>query len=192
MDEENIEAKKLKQMKQFFLLMTLLVLGSTFVGAQDKYGHLNFGNVVALMPETAQADASLETYRKDLISKGEGMVKAFQDKYGKLIADQQSGNFTPKQLQERAQVLAQEEQKIVAYEQEVSKKVEEKRQELLAPIIKKAEDAIKAIGKANGYKLIFDTSVFNSILFAQDSDDVYPLVKTKLNLKEPKPAPAKK
>ncbi|MEN0005857.1 MAG: OmpH family outer membrane protein [Bacteroidota bacterium] len=172
-------------MNKFFLSIVLCVFASTFAGAQDKYGHLNFGNVVALMPETAKADADMETYRKELVSQGEGMVKAFQDKYGKLIADQQSGNFTPKQLQERAQALSQEEQQIAAFEQEVAKKVEAKRQELLQPIIKKAEDAIQAIGKANGYKLIFDTSVFNSVLFAQDSDDVFPLVKAKLNLKEP-------
>jgi outer membrane protein len=174
-------------MKQAFFMMVVALLITTSTFAQDKYGHLNFGNVVALMPETANADKQLEDYRKELISKGESMAKAFQDDYGKLVADQQSGNFTRKQIETRAQELEKDQQEILKYEQEIQAKIEMKRKELLGPIIQRAENAIKEIGKANGYKLIFDTSVFNSILFAQDTDDVFPLVKAKLGLKEPTP-----
>lgn len=172
-------------MRKTIFTFILCLMAGLALQAQEKYGHLNFGNVVALMPETAQADASLEAYRKELVAKGEGMVNSFKEKYGQLVADEQSGTYTPKALQERAQVLAKEEQDILAYEQEVREKVEQKRQELLKPIIQKAENAIKDIAKANGYVMIFDTSVFNAVLFAQDTDDVFPLIKSKLGLKEP-------
>ncbi|MBL0342412.1 MAG: OmpH family outer membrane protein [Bacteroidetes bacterium] len=57
-----------------------------------------------------------------------------------------------------------------------------KKEEIYSPIIKKAEDAIKGIAKEKLYSYIFDTSV-GVVLFAQDSDDIMPLVKARLGLK---------
>jgi outer membrane protein len=45
------------------------------------------------------------------------------------------------------------------------------------------QDAINEIGKEGKYTMIFDTSIFNTILFARDSDDLEPLVKGKLGIK---------
>jgi outer membrane protein len=56
-------------------------------------------------------------------------------------------------------------------------------------ILEKANDGIKAVAKANGYTYIFDSGA-GSILFADESDDVLPLLKAYLKLPEPKPAPA--
>jgi outer membrane protein len=60
--------------------------------------------------------------------------------------------------------------------------MQKKKEELYSPIIKKAEDAINQIAKEKSYSYIFDTSV-GAVLFAQDSDDILPIVKTKLGLK---------
>lgn len=60
---------------------------------------------------------------------------------------------------------------------------------MYGPILQKANDGIKAVAKANGYTYIFDSGA-GSILFAEESDDVLPLLKAHLKLPEPKPAPA--
>lgn len=169
-------------MKRTFLLIAFLALGATFSFAQDKYGHLNFGNLIALMPETKAADAAIETFQKDLVAQGEKMAEDFRNKYAKLVSDDQAGTLTPKQAQEKAAVLEKEQQSILAFEQEVVQKVQAKRQELLKPIIDKAQAAIKTVAEQNGFAMIFDSSVFNSILFAENTEGVMPLVKAQLGI----------
>ncbi len=168
-------------MKKWLIAFALLVMGMTVVEAQ-KYGHLNFGNLIVLMPEAAAADKEIEAFQEELIAKGEEMASTFQEEYGAFIVAVQSGEVPPKEQQTRQQQLQAKQQEIVAYEQELIQKVQQRRQELLAPIVEKAEKAIAEVAKENGYVMIFDTSSFNAILFAQDSDDVMPLVKAKLGI----------
>ena len=169
-------------MKKVLLAMGFLTLISGVVVGQQKYGHLNFGNLISMMPATKSADSELEAYQKQLIAKGEDMAKKFQEEYGKFVADVQGGNLAPKQQQERQAKLQADQEAIVNYEQEIRQKVQAKRQELLQPIVGQAEKAIAEVAKENGYVMIFDTSSFNAILFTREADDVMDLVKAKLGL----------
>ena len=165
------------------MVLTLVVMtGSAYLYGQ-KYGHCNLGGLIAQMPETKAADSELETFQKQLVAKGEEMATKFQQNYAAFVKDAQEGILTPKQQQERQGALQQEQQAILQYEQEITQKVNEKREELLKPLFDKATEAIKAVAKENGYVMIFDTSVFNAVLFATDTEDVLPLVKAKLGLK---------
>lgn len=171
-------------MKKILLLSAFIVLGSMVSAAQDKYGHLNFGSLISSMEETKAADSELEAYRKQLVTKGEDMAKKFRQDFEAVFKDAQAGNLTPVQQQEKEQELSKRRDEIIAYEQEVIEKVEAKRQELLSPIIQRAENALREVAAENGYVMIFDTSVFNAVLFAEDSDDVLPLLKAKLGIEE--------
>jgi outer membrane protein len=168
-------------MKKAVVFIAALVLCSTGMSAQ-KYGHLNFGNLIAAMPETEVADSQLEAYQKQLVAKGEEMAEAFQQEYGEFVQRVQAGEMPPKEQQERQEVLQQKQQEILQYEREVVQKVQEKRQELLEPIVKRAEEAIAQVAEENGYVMIFDTSSFNAVLFAEDSTDIMAAVKAKLGL----------
>ncbi len=169
-------------MKRIFFTLTLLSIGFTSVIAQTKYGHINFNGLVAQMTDTKAADSKLEAFQKQLIAKGEEMAKAFQGKVEKFRTDIQSGAVTPKVQAEREKALGQERDGILKYEQEVQQKLGAKRQELLQPIVEKAQKAIEEYAKANGYGMIFDTSVFNSVLFAQETEDLMPALKAKLGI----------
>ena len=94
----------------------------------------------------------------------------------------QSGTMTQVQMKEAEARLGKEQQAIAAFEQEVVQKVSKKREDLLKPILDKVDAAVKAVGKENGYAMIFDTSLFNFVLSADDSEDVMPLVKKKLGI----------
>lgn len=168
-------------MKKILFILFLFALGATQSMAQ-KYGHLNFGNLISAMPETKNADSQLETYQKNLVAKGEEMVKAFQEKYGEFVSDVQTGSIAPKDQKAREAALQKQQQEIVAYENEVVQKVQTKRQELLKPIIDKAQKAIDEYAKENGYVMVFDTSVFNAVLFVQEGDNLMDEIKAKLGL----------
>ena len=73
-------------------------------------------------------------------------------------------------------------QRIQDFQQTAQESIQSKKQEIYGPILKKAEDAIKEIAKEKSYSYIFDTSL-GSVIYAQESDNIMPLVKTKLGIK---------
>ena len=53
---------------------------------------------------------------------------------------------------------------------------------MLKPIIEKAQKAIEEYAKENGYVMVFDTSVFNAVLFVDEGDNLMDVIKAKLGL----------
>lgn len=168
-------------MKQTLFLLLFLTLSVVEISAQ-KYGHLNFGNLITIIPDTKAADSQLEAYQKQLVAKGEEMAKAFQADYQAFVTEVQGGGLSPVKQQEKEQELQKKQSEILAYEQEVMQNVNKKRDELLKPIVEKAQNAVNEVAKEGGYLIIFDTSIFNAVLFARDSEDVLPQVKAKLGI----------
>lgn len=172
--------------KQFLSALALCLLCATGSTAQ-KYGHLNLGNAVAMMPETKAADAELESYSRQLVAKGEEMVKKFQDNYNAFVKEYQAGTMTPLAQKNGEAALQKERAAIVTYDEEMKGKIEAKRQELLLPIFEKVQTAVDDLAKEKGYLMVFDSSVFNTLLFAAETDDLMPMLKAKLGIvDEPK------
>lgn len=163
-----------------FLLCAFAFLTSNHAIAQ-KYGHLNSGNLLEQLPEVKAADAELATLQKQMISKGEDMAKKLDAKIQTYVQQVQAKTLSPLKQQEQETALEAERQKILKYEQEMTQTIQQKRESLLSPILEKVNDAITAVGKENGYAMIFDISI-GSILFAEETDDVMPLVKAKLGM----------
>ncbi len=166
-------------MKQLFfaLLLTLCAVSSAF---GQKYGHVNFGNLLSQMPDVKTAETALQAYEKAEVAIGEKMVADFKKHYAETEA--KLDDMTPKELQAEQAKLEKEQQGIQQFEQGLSRKIEVKRQELLGPIIKKAKAAVDAAGKELGYQLIFDSSIFGTILFAEEATDLLPVVKARLGI----------
>ncbi|MEY2949457.1 MAG: hypothetical protein RLZZ248_658 [Bacteroidota bacterium] len=170
-----------KAMKKITILSFVALILALNVQAQ-KYGYLNLGNIIAAMPETAEADKALEAYQGELIAKGEQMASDFQKEYTAFANEMQQGTMAPAEQQRRSQALEQKRNEILAYEQQMQQDFQVKRQELLAPIVEKVQNIVQQIGKENQYSMIFDTGSFNSLLFVETTDDVAPLVLAKLGL----------
>jgi len=162
-------------------VFAIALLSTTTLMAQ-KYGHLNSGNLLQELPEVQAANKQLEAFQQQLVKKGEDMANAFQTKLGAYLKEADNGVLSKVQMQEKEGALTKERESIMKYEQEVIMKVQEKRQTLIEPILKKVDEAIQAVGKENGYQMIFDTSQINAILFVKESDDVAALVKKKLGM----------
>lgn len=151
--------------------------------AQGRYGHINLGNLVAEMNETKAADAELEALQKQIVARGEKMATDFQAKVQKFYESANSGTMAPAEQQKQQAALEQEQQSLAAYEQTSLQQVNQKRAELLNPIVEKAKAAIARVAKANGFVAVFDTSaVYNGILFAAESEDITTLVKKDLGI----------
>ena len=67
-------------------------------------------------------------------------------------------------------------------DQRIQQQLRQRQQELIAPINKKAFDAIQAVAKESGYTYVFEK---DALLVAPPGEDVLPLVAKKLNVKIP-------
>ncbi len=171
------------EMRKLFLL---LLLSFTLTGGifAQQYGHLNFGELLSAMPATEASEKQLQEFNDQLVAEGEKKAAALDAGIKDFQAKEASGDYTPRQLEEMKQKLVQQQQELVAFEREAQVKLNQKRNELLEPVVTKANAAVESVAKANGMKLIFDTSVFNAVLFADDSKNVMDLVKKELGIVE--------
>ncbi|MCF8247399.1 MAG: OmpH family outer membrane protein [Saprospiraceae bacterium] len=170
-----------KLLKIFFLL--LLATAISFQLQAQKFGHLNTGNLLIQIPSTKTADEQLQALQDSLVTAGEAHAKAAQAEYVAFAKEYQAGNVPPAEAQKKQAEFEKKEQELAQLEDEIAAKLAKKRQELLGPILEQLEKAVNEVGKEGGYTMIFDTSVFNSILFAKDSDDIEPFVKAKMGIK---------
>ena len=147
----------------------------------QKFGFMNSQLLLSEMAEVKQANSNLETLQKQLQQKGQNMLQALQTKYAEIQQKVERGELSPKQQEEEAMKLRQEEAEIGKFEQEMVKNIQEKEAALLQPILDKVNTAIKSVAEENGYTYIFDAST-SILLYAQETTDVSSLVKAKLGL----------
>jgi outer membrane protein len=167
------------RIKTVIIALSLMVTG-TVLQAQ-KFGYINSQQLIASMPEVKEANSEIETLTKQLQKKGQDMLAAFQTKYKDLETKQTNGEIAPKQLEMEAAKLKEEEAQILEYERTSQDKISKKGEELFKPIQDRVNQAIQDIAAEQGYSYIFDTSL-GIILYADESTDVTPLVKTKLGI----------
>ncbi len=157
----------------------LLVLSFSTTQAQ-KFGHINSSGLLQLMPEVKRADSALQLYQKSLEDLNESMTKEYSAKLNGYQTNGATMNDAVKQVKE--QELGDLEQRIQKFQADAQDKFASKKDELYSPILKKAEEAIKAVAIDNGYAYIFDTSV-GAVIYSQESDNIIELVKKKLGIK---------
>ncbi|GLR17795.1 OmpH family outer membrane protein [Portibacter lacus] len=155
-----------------------LVFAVTFSASAQKFGHLNSAELMSELPSIKSADSELQTYQQQLAKIGEDLVTDFQKNYQDYQAKVNTGTLSQIQAQEIEASLQQEQQSIQVYQQEVQRKVTEKRKELYDPIFDKVRNVIEQYGKDNGYTMIFDSGL-GAILF-ESSEDLTEAVRAKL------------
>ena len=69
-----------------------------------------------------------------------------------------------------------------AEDQRIQQQLQQRQQELIAPINRKAFDAIQSVAKENGYSYVFEKG---ALLVAPPAEDILQLVAKKLNVKVP-------
>ena len=169
-------------MKRFLIVSGFLLLAGTFTASAQgaKFGHINSADLIQAMSQTKQADSTLKKFGESL----DGQLKMMTGEYqNKVQAYQAKMDSMPDAIKAvKQQELQDLGNRIEDFRQNAQESIQKKKEELYGPILKRAEDAIKEVAKEKSYAYIFDTSS-GSFLYAQDSDDIMPLVKTKLGVK---------
>ena len=166
-------------LKKIALILLLIAPMSVFA---QKFGHLRTQEILIAMPEYTKAQTDIETMQKQFAED----IKRYEEEFTKKFTEfQQEQANLPKNILERRQKDLQD---LHERGQQAARDSEQQLQQswmqMLEPIAKKIDDAIKAVGQEGGYVYIFDLNA-TQIPFVNEtlSTDVTSAVKTKLGIK---------
>jgi outer membrane protein len=167
-------------MKHTFLGMIFLTLFTMSLNAQ-KFGYINTQELLSGMAEMKLADNQVQQLQNELVAKGEELVIKFEAEYKAYMAEANSGTLSKVQMQQKEESLVAKQEEIKKFEADIQQKLVAKREELYKPVLDKVKAEIEKLGKDGGYTMIFDSSA-GMILHAADSENLMPILKTKLGV----------
>ena len=160
------------------LLVTITCLTSTLF-AQDKFGHIHSEQLLMMMPETADAEKTIQEYSQMLETQLQTMYSEYQTKLGEFQTNE--GLMTDIVKEAKIKEIQDLELRIQQFQQTSQESIQQKRNEVLSPLLEKAQNAINEVAIEKNYTYIFDISL-GSIVFGEESKDIMPLVKAKLGI----------
>lgn len=181
-------------MKKLTFAILLLAGVSALAGAQSgaqnlKFGHINSSELVSLMTEMDSARVKLQAYQADLEETLQGMEDEYNTKLTEYQRKSAAWSAAVKETKEAdIQSLVQ---RIQQFQQTASQDMQQMQQILMQPVVKKAQDAIETVAKANGLIYVFDTST-GATVYCDDTQsmDLLPLAKKELGIPAEKVAPS--
>lgn len=173
--------------KQFIISIFAIVAGISSAFSQSKIGYVEYDKVLSLMPEIATIQEKLKVKEEGYQVNIESMKKEMADiealvqkspDMDPMIRDSKVRRYQT--LQQEIQEFAyQAEEKLQAYQIEITKPLYDKLDAVIAEVAKeKGFDFILTNNNSGGYIVVFSKN---------DSDNITKLVMTKLGIKEPAP-----
>ena len=164
----------------FVFGISIFGLSGTAVSQTQKIGYISFDELIGSMPEAEKASAELQEYQAALQQQGAAYYKELNELDSLFAKDSASMNKATKELKRNDMIALY--QKVQGWQQTMQQMLEEKKSALLGPIQKKAVENVKLVAKEAGYAFILEAG---SLLVSSPADDILPLVKKKMGIKEP-------
>lgn len=158
------------------LAFVVLALSFSQISFSQKVVHINLDDVVVAMPEAKTMQTELEKLGKSYETEITAAREALKAKYDRYTAEETTK--TPEENQQRAAEVQQEQQKIQQLQSVAQQELQKKQNDLLEPIIKKAQDAIKAYAVENKIQYVLDA---RTLIYAE-GENITELIKKKLNI----------
>ena len=161
------------------LILMLMVFAPLATFAQQKFGHLNVQDVVQSLPEFSNAQGEVESQAKIYDSE----LKQLSDELQRTADDYQKAAPTMPGTQKKdtETELNNLYQKFQQAQQDDAQALQKLREEKLAPIQTKLQNAIKNVGDRGKYVYIMDVSAGIPYISTTLSTDVTAEVKAELN-----------
>lgn len=161
------------------LVFAVVCFSASSVSAQ-KYGHMNFEQILSEMPDTKTARSSLEEYNATLEADFKKMEDKLQQKIEAANKRYAAGEMSEIERQEKLQEIQKQDaalqEKIQTFQQQFAKR----QNELTQPLYDKLGSAIDQVVTEGGYDYIFD--ITSLLYFADGADDITDKVKAKLGM----------
>ncbi len=173
----------MRNLVKLFAVMLITVSAVTVSNAQTlKFGHIDLQALVQVMPERATAEEEFNKFQGEL----EEILGEMQQDYNTKLGEFEQMGTEVSEIKRNAKVaeIQDIQQRIQNYQVTAQQQIQQKQNELLAPVFEKAENAIEEVAKEKGLIYVFDSGQGNrTILYkSNQSLDILPLVKTKLGI----------
>jgi outer membrane protein len=167
----------MKNLKSLLLVAVITIGFINLSQAQTKVAHLNFDELISLMPKTKALEADLEKLKTNYDNEIKVADAALKTKLAKY--NEEAKAQTQAENQKRAQEVQAEEQKIYSSIQAANEDLQKRKVESLNPIIEEARKAVAALAKEKGFQYVLDAST----LLVADGTDLMADAKAKLGIK---------
>jgi outer membrane protein len=167
-------------MKKIVLFAAMALVTMTGF-AQPKFAHVNFTELVQLMPEADKAREAMNASQKEASETFQSMYEEYQTKMQQY--QQKASTWTPAIKESKEKELAGIQQRLEEFNQTIQQELQQQQQQLMAPIYQKAQEAINTIAKAAGYIYVMDQGSF-LYLDPTQSVDITPEARKALNIPE--------
>lgn len=166
----------MKHLKTLLFAAILFMGATSFTHAQSKIAHINKQELIKAMPAYAAAQAEIEKLGKTYEATIQESLKELDTKLKQYNAEAESQ--TEETNMNRMQEVEGIKQSLGQYQQQAQKDLQEKEFNLLKPIVEKADAAIKAVAKAQGFQYVVDSAM----LIVADGKDLTADVKKQLGM----------
>jgi outer membrane protein len=168
------------------LIITAVVIGLVMSGyssnaqaaAGGKIGVISLQELIPVMPEYKKADTALNDYQNALGQNFEDMKREYYEK-DSAITSKDTLKLTKAQLEIKRREVSELLVKLQGWQQQAQQLYQQKQQDLITPIQKKAVEAVQTVAKENGYTYVLSKE---ALLVSPPADDLLPLVKKKLGI----------
>ncbi|MBC7935983.1 MAG: OmpH family outer membrane protein [Rhizobacter sp.] len=161
------------------IVAAVMALGIFNASAQNKIGYISTDDLIGVMPEAEKADNELKGYQAELAQNGQDLMKDLRVKDSMFVLDSAKQSASMKEIKRKELISLY--QRVQNWQNEAQEMYNQEAQKKIDPIRKKALEAIKTVAKESGYSYVLDV---NSVIVAPPGDDLLPLVKKKLGIKD--------
>jgi len=158
-----------------------LVLVANVSQAQTKIGYIDAETVLYLMPDVAKIDSQMRQFQVDSIgAEYTSLMQTYQ--YKDSVFRDTVKPLAPAVKEQYRKDLAQLTQTLSNWQEIAQQAYTNKQNILLAPVMKKINDAINAVAKEKGYAYVMTRE---SLLVAPETDNLLQAVAAKLKVTVP-------
>lgn len=165
-----------------FLLVAVVIICASSAAMAQKTGYIRVDDVVKLMPETAKIQPAIEKYQSDSLQPRFNYTLSEYQRKDSIVNGRDSLKTPASVRAKMREEMQQDMYELQNWQNLAQQAVQNKQDEMLAPIYNKAIEAIQQVAKENGYAYVYTK---DALLVAPPADDLLPLVAKKLNLKLP-------
>jgi outer membrane protein len=171
----------MKQIVTILAVVIGLVMAGNSAKAQttSKIAFISLQELIPAMPEYRKADTALNDYQTALGQNFDDMKREYYEQ-DSLLNSKDTIKYTKAQLELKKKNLGEMMIKLQGWQQQAQQMYQQKQQDLITPIQKKAIATVQEVAKENGYTYVFTKE---ALLVSPPAEDLLPLVKKKLGLK---------
>ena len=165
--------------KKMILAFAVFCIATGMAKAQ-KFGYVDFQDLMTQMPDYKKANSEMESFGKQLQDELKKMSAELEKKYDEYQKQEAKMAEAIKDLKQKE--LRDMQARIQEFQESAQENVRKKEQELLKPIVDKAKGAIAQVAKEGNYAYIFDSSPGSPLLYKPDGDNLMNTLKKKLGI----------